>query len=729
MADRGMLIELRVDDPRIARIAPLHDNTPIADDRPRAALVSPADGPFRDVAEATRAALLERTGVELPVLDEADLFDPPALPAHLIAVGHAGVNHLLRRMHYLGFLNHVDYPSSGLQVTSVHSPLGDGHNVLAALGATPEVAAASARELVERVSESERDGGWQVTGRVQAVEPPPEAPDPAVTLAEAAQVTADSAGRPGHFRECLRWLRRTGDERWARAFVEVLRPYADGTIPLSIVRMSAVDFWTHELAMLWGACEAFPYFSDAERLTAANFLVACGWYCHDSLTYQKWRIVKEEHQIFNHHTFPAVGLFFTVMYLRRHGYDLPELDDWLDKATRTLDRAAQGGRSFDEGGAGYSWLVPTHLMRARFAAGDLSWARSSKLRHCADLATMVQNNCFETVPYGDCGGYHATGTGAAEVLLRAAEFHGDPGYRWVAQHHGPAQADADIFARDLPGEPPDRHVGLFVLPLDPVVHRWAGLPRFPGYPPPPVTPNLPVEDCFDKLTFRGGWGPDDDYLLLQGFGDGQHGHPDANAISQYQANGRLFLVDNDYISRWPKQHNMVQVLREGQHAAIPITARLDGAAEFEGGAMTRTTLVDYNGCDWTRTMIWLRGDCVLVIDGLRARETRTLGEAEPTDRGLHAEHQGEHFHVIEPTDSERRLDIEPIPVNGVKYPEYHFGDGRPNVLCETQRVSLSPGDEACFVNLLVPGGDAAGSGRSISWSAPGRLLIAGEGGC
>ncbi len=729
-----MLIELCVDDPRITRVAPLSYDTPIADDAPLAALVAPADGPFREVAAMARAALRERTGVELPLLDDAGLFEAEALPTHLIAIGHAGANRLLRRLHYLGFLNDEDYPREGLQVTSIHAPLGDGRNVLAALGATPEVAAAAVDRLVERVTEG--DGGWLVAGRVQEIEPAPETADRERLLAEAAKVTPDSLGRPGHFRECLRWLRRTGDEAWARAFVQTLAPYADGSIPLSCARMSAVDFWTDELVRLWDACEAFEFFSDDERLTATNFVVACGQYCHDSITYQKWRIVEEEHQIFNHHTFPAVGLAFTVMYLRRRGYELPELDDWEDKSRRTFARAAEAGRSFDEGGAGYSWLVPSHLMRARFAVGDLSWAQSRKLMHCADLAIMVQNNLFETVPYGDCGGYHATGTGAAEVLLRAAEFHGDAGCRWVAEKHGARRAEADIFARDLPAAPPERHIGLFVLPLDPVIHRWAGLPRFPGYPPPPVVPNVPADEGFDKLTFRGGWAPEDDYLLLQGFGDGQHGHPDANAISQYQANGRLFLVDNDYISRWPKNHNMVQVLRDGRHGNIPTTARLDATFEFDDGAATQTSLIGYNGCDWQRTMVWWRNDCVLVIDGLRAREAgeyelrcwwRTLGEAEMTERGMHAEHEGEHFRVIELTDSERRMDIEPVPVNNVDYPEYHFGDGRPKVLCETRRVLLDAGDEVCFVNLIVPGGDAAAAPRDIAWREPGVVEVSGDG--
>ena len=142
-----------------------------------------------------------------------------------------------------------------------------------------------------------------------------------------------------------------------------------------------------------------------------------------------------------------------------------------------------------------------------------------------------------------------------------------------------------------------------------------------------MLPNVPAAEGFDKLSLRGGWGPDDDYLLLQGFGDGQHGHPDANAISQYQANGRLFLAESDYIRRMPKQHNMVMVIRDGAHASIPVTAWLDGAREFPWGAITQTSLLDYNGCDWQRTLIWLRGDCVLCVDALRARLPATTSFA------------------------------------------------------------------------------------------------------
>ena len=75
--------------------------------------------------------------------------------------------------------------------------------------------------------------------------------------------------------------------------------------------------------------------------------------------------------------------------------------------------------------------------------------------------------------------------------------------------------------------------------------------------------------------------------------------------------GGLLLVDCDYILRMPRDHNMVMVIRDGRHEPIPVTARLDATEQFDGGALTQTTLLDYNGCDWQRTVLWLKGPSAL----------------------------------------------------------------------------------------------------------------------
>ena len=567
MADRGIMVELRIDTQRIAELAPLNLGTVLAGPGSCAAIVAPITGRFHAAAVEAQVRIAQLTGTQLPIVDEQDAEKARIRFEHLIAIGHIANNRLLQRLHDIRCLSADDYPGDGFRLLSLHSPFGDGRNVIVASGANPETVARGLEKLPGYMTE--RDGNWGLEERVFDADPIPETPDCEQFLADNVKGDASSYhGRPGAVLTALKHAKQTGHEAWGRAFMELVTPYATGAIPLSFWLMSAVDFWTDSLVVDWDRVEEFPWFADEERLLVANFIASCTEYCHDSITYQKWRITEQEHMVFNHHTFPARSLYFGCMYLRRHGYEMADLDGWLAKAKRVFARAAEGGRSFDEGGAGYSWLVASHLLDVSVAEGETSYAQSEKMARYADLATIIQNNHAELVPFGDCGAYHSSGGNAGTVLLRAAEWHQDAGFKWVAERCAPEAAARDLLTCGLTALAPARHVGLFVLPLDATVRRWAGLPCFPGYPDPVRTPNVPAEQCFDKLSFRGGWDRDDDYLLLQGFGAGQHGHPDANAISQYQARGRLFLVDNDYIRRMPCQHNMVMVIRDGQHDAV-----------------------------------------------------------------------------------------------------------------------------------------------------------------
>ncbi len=72
MADRGTMIELRVDTGRIARLAPLHLTTVLADGPDTASIVAPPSGPFREAAETGQTRIKEETGVCLPILDERE---------------------------------------------------------------------------------------------------------------------------------------------------------------------------------------------------------------------------------------------------------------------------------------------------------------------------------------------------------------------------------------------------------------------------------------------------------------------------------------------------------------------------------------------------------------------------------------------------------------------------------------------------------------------------------
>ena len=127
---------------------------------------------------------------------------------------------------------------------------------------------------------------------------------------------------------------------------------------------------------------------------------------------------------------------------------------------------------------------------------------------------------------------------------------------------------------------------------------------------------------------------------------------------------------------------MVMVIRDGCHEAIPITARLDGKAEFGGGAMTRTSLLSYNGCDWTRTLLWLDGDCVIVIDTLTAHTAadyelrcywRTLADTELTDTGMHTVSHFSFVHIAD-VDGDGKLEVITVASDTLVHCIDHLGE-------------------------------------------------------
>ena len=734
-ANKELMLTLKIDPNRIREPAPLHEKTVLIAESQNAGIVVARARGFEKIGHTLKTRLTHHRGAKLQLLNETDFDRVEQLNRNIIAVGHAGNNELLQRMHHLGHLKNSDYPDRGLKLVSIHNPLGDGHNVIAALGYTTQAAGNSAERLIKFVNKN--NGRWLINGRLFEVEPTPQGPELTDFLAKLSNKSESSRSlRPFGFLKALEHLNATGREDWARAFIELVKPYAIGQIPLSFELMSAVDFWTDRLVIGWDSAEEFDFFSDSERLMIVNFITSCTQYCNDSLTFQKWRITEQEHPIFNHHTFPAKGLYFGSMYLRRHGYQLPEIDNWLEKSDRVFQRAAQAGRAFDESGSVYSFLVGNALLQVSLAKGDTSYAKSDQLTRYANLAVVCQNNFFESVPFGDCYNYHGKNNLASIMLLQTAYWQNKPDCKFIAQKCHPELAENDILSRSIKPKKTDKYLGLFVLGLDSVIYRWLGLPMFPDYPEPLRKPNVPVEKCFDKITLRSGWNETDDYLLLQGLGGGTHSHPHTNSISQYQANARLFLLEADYIRRMPKNHNMVMVIRDGGHCPVPVTARLDAASQLCDSAVTQSTLLDYNGCDWCRTIIWLEQDCTVVIDSLKAKAKgdyelrcywRTLGDAEQTTSGMHTEHTGQHFHIIELTDSNRHLEIETPPPDIEKYPEYRFGKNIPSVLCEKQKLHLDAGQETCFVNLLLPNARRKDPGRKINSSGLGKISITGNG--
>lgn len=157
------------------------------------------------------------------------------------------------------------------------------------------------------------------------------------------------------------------------------------------------------------------------------------------------------------------------------------------------------------------------------------------------------------------------------------------------------------------------------------------------------------DEAFHKLTFRSGFEQDDRWLVLDGFGAGRHGHQDSNVILAYHAEGRLFIIERDYIETAPESQSGVVVAKDGVQDARGPLARMDWTCEADGFAVSRTTLPDMNGVDWARTIVTTDGSFHLVLDDLDVLADgdyliknlwQTLGGPSLSDRTFTVEQEG-----------------------------------------------------------------------------------------
>ncbi|MCD6360993.1 MAG: PQQ-binding-like beta-propeller repeat protein, partial [Armatimonadetes bacterium] len=198
-----------------------------------------------------------------------------------------------------------------------------------------------------------------------------------------------------------------------------------------------------------------------------------------------------------------------------------------------------------------------------------------------------------------------------------AWYYHDPEILWIARHARGNSYDplGQRYYCGFDPRPPADQTGVQVARLPRPSYDHAA--RNPSYPTPP---NLPWEECFDKLSLRAGLEREDEYLLLDGFGRGNHMHFDANAIIRYAAGGEPLLVDAEYIKNAPKYHNSMVIIRDGSAELTPAVTGLRYAEMLDSCGVTSTWLTDYNGTKWTRNILWLPGDYMVVTDEVEALE-------------------------------------------------------------------------------------------------------------
>jgi hypothetical protein len=719
---------------RIQRVAPLFLETPLVLDGRAVAAIAPADDPATNAAATElQAAIAAQTGVTLPIVAAGALTDREWEARNLIIIGNVLTHPAYARLYHNFFVcaDAAYTGRGGYELRSVHNPWGHGHNAIV-LGAQDAAGFAAGTERLRAEVAAHGRAGRLSLGRLLAVHlnpadrrAPIEARLTPADLAREKELVEANAAKEG----AARWsaytavkhamlYHRTGDEGWLELFRLGLERQLDYYAKDKFINEDGPrrydrdfrDSWAYRMIIAWDLVEEHPSWSEAERLRMANHLLRLVFECNmkngwdSEAAIARW--LAYEGILNNHHTWPALANLFGGWYFSRH-YSLPVARTWLAMAQRMF-RSASGSAKAWEDASGYDWCVPRHLVTYALASGDRTYLEQGHAAETGRRLLLAIDPLGHQPAWGDDEFVAATAE-MPELLCALEGALGDGRYRWAIERLG-------VDARGEMQEPrwtnaravrPDELVGLHVSYL-PKIH-FDMLGRTPDQPVAFRAPNLPFEEHFDKLVVRGGWAKDDDYLMLDGYAAGWHGHFDGNAIISFVSQGAHWLADGEYIGKAPKYHNVVTVQRDNRHETMPTNARLETAAWFGDGALIRTTMPRYNGMSWTRNIVHVAKSYVAVIDELTAEEPgdyslrccwRVLGDAALAGDTLSVRQEGGGFALKNLTGQQQEV----VYIRNSGEHAYFREPGLPiHRLFQRMTARLKAGETVRFVNVFAAG--------------------------
>lgn len=595
--------------PVYSQLKPLHLNTPLVEGgKATIALVAPAA--YREQAEALQRVIRRLAGVEPPLVDEAAVTLPFA--THLLCLGNRSTNRAIGLLYDRGytFLD-LKYPGpGGYVVNSLHSPCGDGKNVLFVGGSDLEGVRAGTAVLIGLLEKAGGGPGRLSVGWLQAIK-----------LGAGYQVEHDVKktdiweasrmyGSSGYFgwnmlSKHLALYYQTGDESHLREFLRLAFPDAaaikeiedyDGErienkhSPLS----GPYHYAAHMMILLWDLVEESPFFTDEQRLKITNAFAA--QLPHRVVEGVYGRTEPPASLGDRHGDWAATSLYALGRYFQKD-YPSPV---WAHCTAAAAHFFSTLERTYWQ--AGYNdhlfWFTSYYdpLLDYLLLSGHpLKDAERSNLRQ----ALTTQEVLFQGLP-SDPG----TNASSLSMLNKAAYLLGDGRWLWYREHCG---VDTDRFrlgqsfwpGPDLkPAAPTDR------------VNRWTLQPM-----PEPMwksrATGLPLEQSLKWGSFRSSLDDTGDYIMLDGFNGGGRNPYHTFDLLTLRLAGAMLL--DGY-------HN--QVLTSADSMVEPQVA-MDGAlryADVVGSVALAVSAVPKMAfCEWQRTLLQRVGRYALIVDDLAFR--------------------------------------------------------------------------------------------------------------
>ena len=596
----------------VVKLKKLHLETAlVGGGRPRAVIVAPVDGRYKEEIERLQARVAALCGVRLPVYGDDALPDELLKGKNVIAFGNMATNvfiaNLYRRWQVILDLT---YPGpGGYCVRSLHDPLGTGKNVIFIGGSDREgVKEATGVFLKELKGDRSLSVGRLMSIRLgKDVELPQISPHEkqwrVYSWRDSWRKNNPMAYRPSSYfgwnpisvAGCLYYM--TGRREYLDVFKELALPrpekvplanrgddaFTDPGNPL----VKSDHYRAHLLDVIYDLIEESPQLNDNERLAITNRLMEHQYELDPNHSYSVAH--GDRHALWHMMSIYTGSRYFATYYPDRV---------WSAR----LENVRKGFRSvLDDPSWGTVDTLPwvsTYLepvFEFFLLDGPREFVESGTARSLM--------RALEILMTGEDVDYFSNSISLA-LLNQAAYLLNDGGYLWTARRLGFDLEAFRIGQSYWPGE------GVAIEPPSRLVREIAVFPL--GGADRSKARNTPAgEEPFQILSYRSGLSKSDDYLLMDGF-NGPGAHPyQLNTILKLRMFGGKSVLDG--------YGNDLFVWRNGTAGdPVPRAALLRDRFAGGGVAYLASEVPDISASRWQRHVLYL-GDKAIVVDRIEAR--------------------------------------------------------------------------------------------------------------
>lgn len=296
--------------PVYSQLKDLHIDTEIVSNgKPKSVIVVPASGLYEGEARKIQEVILERTGVEIPVVTDDDPRAAANIPVYwtgprtlktgqtradscltsnLIVLGNRSTNKTISTLYNLYFtLLDLKYPGAGgYEVRTLHSPFGDGKNIIFVGGSDSAGVAQAAEAFVLKVNEAPAAGGKLSMGWIMDIKLGAGMKVPKQLSQVETWEASVGYGSLGYFgwnsiSKCMALYYMTGDPQYVREFLRFAFPDEATKRELATTDGEMIEnkddplagpyhYNAHMMILFWDLIEESPVFTDAERLRVTN---------------------------------------------------------------------------------------------------------------------------------------------------------------------------------------------------------------------------------------------------------------------------------------------------------------------------------------------------------------------------------------------------------------------------------------------------------------------------